>query len=42
MIIGTHGENLENIIRDMKRHTSIALRDAIKDHPGESRKEWML
>ena len=42
MIIGTHGENLENIIRDMKRHTSIALRDALKNHPGESRKEWML
>jgi putative transposase len=42
MIIGTKGENLENIMRDMKRHTSIALKDAIKRHPGESRREWIL
>src|SRR5271165_4979766 len=42
MIIGTHGEELENITRDMKKHTSIALRAAIEQHPGESRKEWML
>ena len=42
MIIGTHGEKLENIMRDMKRHTSIALKEAIKQHPGESRREWML
>jgi putative transposase len=42
MIIGTHGENLENIMRDMKKHTSIALKNAIKQHPGESRKEWIL
>jgi len=42
MIIGTHGENLENIMRDMKKHTSNALRAAIEQHPLESRKEWML
>ena len=42
MIIGTHGDKLENIMRDMKKHTSIALKQAIKDHPGESRREWML
>ena len=42
MIIGTHGENLENIMRDMKKHTSVALREAIEQHPGESRREWML
>jgi REP element-mobilizing transposase RayT len=42
MIIGTHEEKLENIMRDMKKHTSIALKQAIKDHPGESRREWML
>jgi len=42
MIIGTHGEKLENIMRDMKKHTSIALKDAIKQHPAESRREWML
>src|SRR6185503_2332410 len=42
MIIGTHGANLEHIMRDMKRHTSIALRQAIERHPAESRREWML
>jgi REP element-mobilizing transposase RayT len=42
MIIGTHGDKLENIMRDMKKHTSVALRKAIEQHPGESRKEWML
>ncbi len=42
MIIGTHGEKLEDIMRDMKKHTSIALKQCIKQHPGESRKEWMI
>ena len=42
MIIGTHGEKLENIMRDMKKHTSIALKAAIQEHPAESRREWML
>jgi putative transposase len=42
MIVGTHGEKLENIMRDMKKHTSAELKRAIKEHPGESRKEWML
>jgi putative transposase len=42
MIIGTHDEALENIIRDMKRHTSERLREAIKNHPAESRLEWIL
>jgi putative transposase len=42
MIIGTRGEKLENIMRDMKKHTSIALRQAIEQHPTESRREWML
>lgn len=42
MIIGTHGDKLENIMRDMKKHTSTALKEAIQKHPGESRKEWML
>jgi len=42
MIIGTHGDNLEHIMRDMKKHTSIALKQAIKEHPQESRREWML
>ena len=42
MIVGTHGEKLEDIMRDMKKHTSIALKQAIRDHPSESRREWML
>jgi putative transposase len=29
-------------MRDMKKHTSAALKTAIKNHPGESRREWML
>ena len=33
MIIGTHGDNLEHILRDMKKHTSHALKEAIKKHP---------
>src|SRR6202789_1525173 len=42
LIIGSHGEKLEDIMRDMKKHTSTALKEAIKQHPAESRKEWML
>ncbi|MES2109351.1 MAG: transposase [Bacteroidota bacterium] len=42
MIVGTHGDKLENIMRDMKKHTSKTLREAIKNHPQESRREWML
>ena len=42
LIIGTSGEKMEDIIRDMKRHTSKTLLSAIKEYPGESRKEWML
>jgi putative transposase len=42
MIIGTHGDKLEDIMRDMKKHTSLALKNAIQNHPGESRKEWLL
>ncbi|QKJ31281.1 transposase [Mucilaginibacter mali] len=42
MIIGSNGAKLEDIMRDMKKHTSIALKAAIQNHPGESRREWML
>jgi putative transposase len=42
IIIGSQGDKLEDIMRDMKKHTSIALMAAIKNHPQESRKEWML
>jgi putative transposase len=42
MIIGTEKDDMQNIVRDMKRHTSISLRNAIKQHPQESRREWLL
>jgi len=42
MIIGSHGDKLEDIMRDMKKHTSQELKKAIKNNPGESRKEWLL
>ena len=42
LIIGTRGNPMHNIIRDMKSHTSTQLRAAIREHGQESRKEWML
>ena len=42
LIIGTSGNKLEDIVRDMKTHTSKQLRDCITNFKGESRKEWML
>ena len=33
---------MSNIMRDLKRHTSEKLHDAIKYHKKESRREWML
>jgi putative transposase len=42
MIVGTHGDKLEDIMRDMKKHTSLALKTAIQNNPAESRKEWLL
>lgn len=43
LIIGTTGDNkLEDIIRDLKRHTSRQIRLAIEMHPGESRRDWLI
>ena len=42
MIIGTVGKKLDAIVGEMKSHTSTALRKEIKNHVGESRREWML
>jgi len=42
MIIGTKGEPMQNIVRDLKRHTSKSILQAINENPQESRKEWML
>ena len=42
LIIGTRGNPLSNIMRDLKRHTSEELHKAIKNNSTESRREWML
>ena len=42
LIIGTTGNPLQNIIRDLKRHTAEALHTSIETYPTESRREWML
>ena len=42
MIVGTKGRPLDKIIGEMKSFTSTSLRKIIKEHPAESRKEWML
>jgi putative transposase len=42
LIIGTRGEPMENILRDLKKHTSKKIVAAIAENPEESRKEWMI
>jgi REP element-mobilizing transposase RayT len=42
LIIGTKGNALSNIMRDLKRHTFEQLHKAIKNNRTESRREWML
>ena len=42
MIIGTSGNPLQNIMRDLKRLTSEALHKSIQNNSLESRREWML
>ena len=42
LIVGSKDKPLEDIIRDMKSHTSATLKKLIKEHPQESRKEWLL
>ena len=42
LFIGTNAEKLENIMRDMKKHTSANLKACIKVHPQERRREWLL
>ena len=42
MIIGSHGRRLDKIVGEMKSYTSGKLRQAIANHNGESRKEWMI
>lgn len=43
LIIGQSGEGkLEDIIRDLKRHTSKSTLKSIEENHQESRKEWLL
>jgi len=42
MIIGSKKDKLEDIVRDMKKHTSLTLKACIKNNNFESRKEWIM
>jgi putative transposase len=42
MIIGSSQDKMEDIVRDMKKHTSLELKGAIKNNVHESRKEWII
>ncbi len=42
LIISSRENKLENIMRDLKRHTSKELLKAIDDNIQESRKSWMM
>jgi putative transposase len=42
LIIGTRGEPLQNIMRDLKKFTSKKIVEAIRNNPQESRREWMI
>tara|TARA_R110001592_G_scaffold72804_5_gene222486 strand:+ start:82 stop:387 length:306 start_codon:yes stop_codon:yes gene_type:complete len=39
MIIGTEDREMQNILRDLKSYTSRKLKEEIKNHTQESRKE---
>ena len=42
LIIGTSKDPFQNIVRDMKRHSSTQLKLLIKANEHESRREWIL
>ena len=42
MITNSHDKPLEDIIRDMKSHTSSEFKSLIKEHPQESSREWVV
>jgi putative transposase len=42
MIIGTHGEKMENIMGSFKTFTSRKIKESIKNNSTESRREWLL
>jgi REP element-mobilizing transposase RayT len=41
-IMGSNDEKLEDILRDLKKHTSKTILKTIEENQQESRKEWML
>lgn len=42
MVVSSNEVPIEDIFRDMKKHTSKSILQAIEENPQESRKEWML
>ncbi len=42
LIIGTRGNALSNMVRDLKRHSSKKLHKTIAKNQKESRREWIL
>lgn len=42
LIISSEADNLSDILRDLKRHTSRTILKAIEENGQESRREWML
>ena len=42
LIIGSATNTLSDIMRDMKKHTSSKIKDAVDSNFKESRKEWMM
>ena len=42
LIMSSQINKIEHIVRDIKKFTSKQIIKAIQEHPGESRKEWML
>lgn len=42
LIIGTRDKPMQSILRDIKRHASKKITEAIAENMGESRREWML
>lgn len=42
LVVLAKQNNTSEVLRDFKKFTSKAVVKAINDHPGESRKEWML
>ncbi len=42
LIIGSRGNLMANIMRDLKRHTSEELKKIIQNNARESRREWIL